>query len=82
MDITFCFANFVQNKGSLSMFCIALGAFIRRNTECKPVWLTLINNICRYVYIKRHFNKAWPIHKNQKTPLTQHTNRRLTDFKD
>ena len=29
---TFCFANWVQNKGSLSMFCIALGAFIRRNT--------------------------------------------------
>ena len=26
---TFCFANWVQNKGSLSMFCIALGVFIR-----------------------------------------------------
>ena len=29
---TFCFANWVQNKGSLSMLCIAPGAFIRRNT--------------------------------------------------
>ena len=29
---TFCFANWVQNKGSISMLCIAPGAFIRRNT--------------------------------------------------
>ena len=29
---TFCFANWVQNKGFLSMFCTAPGAFIRRNT--------------------------------------------------
>ena len=29
---TFCFANRVQNKGSLRMFCIAPGAFIRINT--------------------------------------------------
>ena len=29
---TFCFANWVQNEGSLSMFCIAPGAFIRKNT--------------------------------------------------
>ena len=31
---TVCFANWVQNRGSLSMFCIALGVFIRRNTVC------------------------------------------------
>ena len=28
---TFCFANWEQNKGSISMLCIAPGAFIRRN---------------------------------------------------
>ena len=28
---TFCFVNWVQNKGSLSMFSIAPGAFIWRN---------------------------------------------------
>ena len=28
---TFCFANLIQHKGSLSMFCIVPGAFIRRN---------------------------------------------------
>ena len=28
---TFCFAKWVQDKGSLSMLCKALGAFIRRN---------------------------------------------------
>ena len=28
----FCFANWVQNKDSLSVFCIASEAFIRRNT--------------------------------------------------
>ena len=41
---TFCFANWVQNKGSLSMFCIALGTFIRRNmVGIKPVAMTIIN---------------------------------------
>ena len=29
---TFCVANWVQHKGSLSMLCIAMGAFIWRNT--------------------------------------------------
>ena len=29
---TLCFANWVQNKGSLSMLCIALGTLIRGNT--------------------------------------------------
>ena len=29
---TFCFASWVQNKGSLSIFCIASGVFIGRNT--------------------------------------------------
>ena len=29
---TFCYANWVQNKGSLSMLCIAPGTLIRRNT--------------------------------------------------
>ena len=28
---TFCFANWVQNKGSLSMICMAPGVFIKRN---------------------------------------------------
>ena len=43
---TFCFVNWVQNKGSLSMFCIAPEAFIRRNT----VWiqLSMISMICRF----------------------------------
>ena len=42
----FCFVNWVQNKGSLSMFCIAPEAFIRRNT----VWiqLSMISMICRF----------------------------------
>ena len=31
IGLTFCFANWVQNKGSLSLFCIAPGAFIGRN---------------------------------------------------
>ena len=38
---TFCCANWVQNEVSLSMFCIAMGAFIRRNIVYKLVGSSL-----------------------------------------
>ena len=63
---TFCFANWVQNKGSLSMLCIAPEAFIRRNTidsypkesDCDGPFAGFISlsvslgpSFCKYMYV-------------------------------
>ena len=42
---TFCLENWIQIKGSLSMFCIAPGAFIRRNTLFWPFFMCS-DNVC------------------------------------
>ena len=40
-----CFENWVQNKGSLSMLCIAPGVFIRRNTVITDESLDIDGNL-------------------------------------
>ena len=47
---TVCFANWVQIKGSLSMLCVAPGAFIRRNTvfsiNYRAMWIEGKTALC------------------------------------
>ena len=64
----FCFANWVQNKDSLSLFSIALGAFIRRNTVCVYMVYIGIQGISMYktmnllhFYLQFIFFRYWDL---------------------
>ena len=72
---TFCFANWVQNKGSLSMYCIALGAFIRRNTVPSNIFRNFHHQGCWLIgsCCKEWNNKHYTIpnfQRNTKIPYS------------
>ena len=67
---TFCFVNLVQNKFAISVFCLAPGAFIRRNTVAMLRWKIAFLGcerhtvcICGQIFVKLaqfvYISRAW-----------------------